>query len=86
MCIKFYSIRAPHSLIVSVKPTGPGAVNHNASYSPSTIKPAKPINAQAKIQAAAACSGPVTGNPSGFWMDQEDHTGNARGYAPFLVR
>ncbi|KAF9741995.1 hypothetical protein PMIN02_007890 [Paraphaeosphaeria minitans] len=67
-----------------VAPTGPSAVNRNASYDPSDIKPAKPIKVEAKLKAAAACSGPLTSNPTGFWMDQQDHTGNARGYAPFL--
>ena len=33
---------------------------------------------------AASCSGPVSSNPSTYWLDQQDHTGNARGYAPFL--
>ncbi|KAF1966841.1 putative exo-beta-1,3-glucanase [Bimuria novae-zelandiae CBS 107.79] len=76
---------APHLVNYSTIATGPGAVNHNASYDPSDITPAKPVRvANAKIQAAAACSGPVTSNPTGFWMDQQDHTGNARGFAPFL--
>ncbi|KAK7183131.1 hypothetical protein DPSP01_012154 [Paraphaeosphaeria sporulosa] len=67
-----------------IAPTGPAAINRNASYNPSDIKPAKPINVEAKFKAAAVCSGPVTSNPTSFWMDQQDHTGNARGYAPFL--
>ena len=33
---------------------------------------------------AASCSAPVRSNPSTYWLDQQDHTGNARGYAPFL--
>ena len=33
---------------------------------------------------AAPCSGPVGSNPSTYWLDQQDHTGAARGYAPFL--
>lgn len=33
---------------------------------------------------AASCNGPVRSNPSTYWLDQQDHTGNARGYAPFL--
>ena len=32
----------------------------------------------------ASCSGPVSSNPSTYWLDQEDHTGAARGFAPFL--
>lgn len=31
-----------------------------------------------------SCSGPSKGNYSGFWLDKQDHTGSARGYAPFI--
>jgi glucan 1,3-beta-glucosidase len=31
-----------------------------------------------------SCTGPVEGVPDGFWLDQQDHTGTARGYAPFI--
>ena len=41
------------------------------------LQPAAPVQ-------AASCSGPVKSNPSDYWLDQQDHTGNARGYAPFL--
>lgn len=41
------------------------------------IRPVSPIE-------AASCSRPVRSNPSTHWLDQQDHTGNARGYAPFL--
>ena len=41
------------------------------------LQPASPIQ-------AASCTGPVKSNPSDYWLDQQDHTGNARGYAPFL--
>ena len=41
------------------------------------IQPGSPVD-------AAACGGPVRSNPSTYWLDQQDHTGNARGYAPFL--
>lgn len=33
---------------------------------------------------AASCTGPVASNPSTYWLDLQDHTGNGRGYAPFL--
>ncbi|CAD6594066.1 MAG: hypothetical protein ASARMPRED_008466 [Alectoria sarmentosa] len=33
---------------------------------------------------ATSCSGPVTSNTLTFWLDQQDQTGVARGYAPFL--
>ena len=32
----------------------------------------------------ASCNGPVRSKPSTYWLDQQDHTGGARGYAPFL--
>lgn len=41
------------------------------------LQPASPVE-------AASCSSPVTSNPSTYWLDQQDHTGVARGYAPFL--
>ena len=49
----------------------------------------KQLEDQAVIQPgssvdAASCGGPVRSNPSTYWLDQQDHTGNARGYAPFL--
>ena len=48
---------------------------HQAYQAP--LQPLSPIE-------AASCSGPVRSNPSTYWLDQQDHTGNARGYAPFL--
>ena len=33
---------------------------------------------------AAACIGPVPSKPTKYWLDAQDHTGSARGYAPFL--
>jgi hypothetical protein len=36
------------------------------------------------LDASATCTGPVVSTPSTFWLDQMDHTGNARGYAPEL--
>ncbi len=38
----------------------------------------------ASVGEAASCSGPVGTNPPTYWLDQQDHAGNARGYAPFL--
>lgn len=32
----------------------------------------------------ASSSGPISSNPSTYWLDQQDHTGAARGFAPFL--
>lgn len=32
----------------------------------------------------AACTGPVASKPTQYWLDQQDHTGSARGYAPYL--
>lgn len=34
---------------------------------------------------AATCPGPVISNPTDYWMAKIDHTGNPRGYAPFLA-
>lgn len=34
---------------------------------------------------AASCSEPVSSNPSIYWLDQQDHTGAAKGFAPFLL-
>jgi glucan 1,3-beta-glucosidase len=46
-----------------------------------------PANVATGVQAPISmpsCSGPVEGVPDGFWLDQQDHTGPARGYAPFI--
>jgi glucan 1,3-beta-glucosidase len=36
------------------------------------------------LATAATCTGPVASTPSTFWIDQMNHTGAARGYAPEL--
>lgn len=36
------------------------------------------------LAAADTCTGPVASSPSTFWLDEMDHTGTARGYAPEL--
>lgn len=33
---------------------------------------------------APTCTGPVSSSPSTFWLDEMDHTGDGRGYAPEL--
>ena len=33
----------------------------------------------------ATCSGPVNGQSSRSWLDQQDHTGIAKGHSPFLA-
>ena len=30
------------------------------------------------------CSGPVQSSPTAYWLDQQDHTGAPRGYAPLI--
>lgn len=30
------------------------------------------------------CSGPIKSSPTKYWLDQQDHTGAARGYAPYI--
>lgn len=32
----------------------------------------------------AACTGPTASQPSKYWLDEQDHTGDARGIAPFI--
>ena len=49
----------------------------NSPADQAVLQPASPIE-------AASCSGPVRSNPSRYWLDEQDHTGAARGYAPFL--
>jgi glucan 1,3-beta-glucosidase len=57
----------------------------NNTINPDKI-PDAPVNQHfSPLGAAVSCSGPTTSNPSSFWMSQMDHTGNARGYAPFLA-
>jgi glucan 1,3-beta-glucosidase len=31
-----------------------------------------------------SCTAPVKSSPTAFWLDQQDHTGPPRGYAPFI--
>jgi len=70
--------------IDSIFPPGPpGGLND--SIVPSEIPDAPKIPIAANNFAAAACSGPVTSNPSSYWMTQMDHTGDPRGYAPFIA-
>jgi glucan 1,3-beta-glucosidase len=48
---------------------------------------ASPGNVAVGIQAPvliSSCSGPAEGVPDGFWLDEQDHTETARGYAPFI--
>ena len=49
----------------------------NYPQNQAVLQPVLPIE-------AASCSGPVSSNPSIYWLDQQDHTGAARGFAPFL--
>lgn len=35
-------------------------------------------------RADPTCTGPVSSSPSTFWLDEMDHTGAGRGYAPEL--
>ena len=56
-------------------PSFPGG--ENVFLDQAIIQPASPIE-------AAVCGGPVRSNPPAYWLDRQDHTGNARGYAPFL--
>ena len=56
------------------------------SYQPSiqnSIRDQAVLQPEAHTE-AVSCSGPVRSNPSTYWLDQQDHTGNARGFAPFL--
>ncbi|KAL5320242.1 hypothetical protein ACEPPN_011043 [Leptodophora sp. 'Broadleaf-Isolate-01'] len=55
----------------------------NESIIPSEIPDAEPFSAPQSLR-VAACS-PATSTPSDYWMNQMDHTGNPRGYAPFLA-
>ncbi|KAL3428246.1 putative exo-beta-1,3-glucanase [Phlyctema vagabunda] len=77
---------APKGKAQPIIPAGPPG-GLNTTIIPDDIPVAKPSNNTnvGSFRVAAACSGPVTSNPSTFWMDQMDHTGNARGYAPFLA-
>lgn len=31
---------------------------------------------------APSCTGPVKSSPTTYWLAEQDHTGNPRGYAP----
>jgi hypothetical protein len=51
------------------------------------VRVTSPAEVVAGVQAPISipsCSGPVKGVPDGFWLDQQNHTGTARGYAPFI--
>ena len=52
-------------------------VRKNSPQNQAVLQPASTIE-------ATSCSGPVSSNPSTYWLDQQEHTGAARGYAPFL--
>ena len=49
------------------------------------VEPAATAVSDDVLAASATCTGPVVSTPSTFWLDQMDHTGNARGYAPELL-
>lgn len=36
------------------------------------------------LESRATCSGPVQSSPTRYWLDQQDHTGAPRGYAPYI--
>ncbi|KAL1849569.1 hypothetical protein Plec18170_007477 [Paecilomyces lecythidis] len=57
-------------------------VGYNTSYTP----PSKTATAESLnvLAAQATCTGPTKSSPTAYWLDQQDHTGNARGYAPFI--
>src|SRR5712664_2040755 len=55
---------------------------HNTTYDPPTVTSS--VFAAANLLAAPGCAGPVQSQPKTFWLDQQDHTGSARGYAPFI--
>ncbi|KAG4410993.1 hypothetical protein IFR04_015871 [Cadophora malorum] len=59
----------------------PGGFNESIILS--EIPDAQPFLTPQNLR-VAACS-PVTSTPSDYWMNRMDHTGNPRGYAPFLA-
>ena len=50
---------------------------HNALLDQAVISPVSFVE-------PASHSGPICSSSSNYWLDQQDHTGTARGYAPFL--
>lgn len=36
------------------------------------------------LESRQTCSGPISSNPSKYWLELQDHTGSPRGYAPFI--
>ncbi|CZT49770.1 related to exo-beta-1,3-glucanase [Rhynchosporium secalis] len=66
--------------IVALGP--PGGLNE--SIIPSEIPDAKRISVSQNFRIQAAVCNPVISTPSDYWMNRMDHTGNPRGYAPFL--
>lgn len=67
---------------ISVPAAGPPG-GFNESIILSEIPDAQPFLTPQNLR-VAACS-PVTSTPSDYWMNRMDHTGNPRGYAPFLA-
>lgn len=39
---------------------------------------------QHSVIRAVTCTGPTSSNPRSYWLEEQDHTGAARGRAPFL--
>ncbi len=37
-----------------------------------------------RLEDRQTCSGPKNSNPTRYWLDAQNHTGAARGYAPFI--
>ncbi len=37
-----------------------------------------------RLEDRQTCSGPIISNPTHYWLEQQDHTGSSRGYAPFI--
>lgn len=70
------------NILISIPAQGPPG-GFNESIIPSEIPDAEPFSAPQSLR-VAACS-PATSTPSDYWMNQMDHTGNPRGYAPFLA-
>lgn len=36
------------------------------------------------LESRQTCTGPISSNPSQYWLELQDHTGSPRGYAPFI--
>lgn len=54
-----------------------------ATASAAAVSIPSPAAVQVDISTWATCSGPVKSSPTRFWLDEQDHSGNARGIAPF---